>query len=173
MRSNSFHFNTFGCIFGLDFFCVSRLWQQFGLLDKLLSIFHRIWITFQYISFYPFFCHHPGFCIFGLQTGVNGHTGPWTVMPDWWSYFLIWNSLHIINYILYITIWMYLLSTLLRVCQWKTSKQQRLMCQTEWASVHTAAKKGQRLDPCNSHTLWLWIHWLRVPGLHISHSAFT
>lgn len=39
------------------FFCVSRLWQQFGLLDKLLSIFHRIWITFQYISFFPFFCH--------------------------------------------------------------------------------------------------------------------
>ena len=125
-----------------------------------------------------FFGHQTAaFCIFGLRTGVNGHTGPWTVKPDLWSYF--WYET---PYLLLVT--PFILQVECTFCLlWWVSQWENFMPEKTGQAVcgllsilQQKKKKGQRFDPYSSRTLWLWMHELGMPGLYMSnliYSAFS
>lgn len=165
----------FGHIFD-RIFVFSGLWQQLRLLNttKHWSIFGRSWMNFLYIfflfSFVSVIISQPPLLAFASFWNINRCKLPhWSLncntrpvkLP------LIWNSLLIIDYILNITVWMYLLSTLVRVSQWKTAQQKRLMGNAVCLICPCCSKKGHGFDPYSSHTLWLWFHCLEKLGLYM------
>jgi len=112
----------------------------------ILNIFDRRWKNLHILFF----------CLFVFWSSDSSFLHLW--ITDWckWPYWsldckaglvkllLIWDSLPITGYTLYITGWMYFLSTLMSFSVGKLHARKD-WSSSVWPSVHTAAKKKKKV----------------------------